>query len=186
MRCFAASALFLLGACASGAAGGPAAMPDRSRVDITTPQGNSISLQETPEVSAVEHVVMAPREQVWQALPEVFKSVGLEAGVVSEPNYVFGNPGLRTRSRLAGERTSNYLDCGMSAAGAPRANTDLLEVSVVTGLEPLGQNSTRVYVQVGGIATEVAGSTRARCMSTGKLEQKLLTELQQRLGARTP
>ena len=49
MRCFAASVLFLLGACASGAGGGPAAMPDRSRVDITTPQGNSISLQETPE-----------------------------------------------------------------------------------------------------------------------------------------
>lgn len=176
--------VFLLSACAS-AGSRSSSMPGRSRVEIMSSQGNrSATLEQTPETRSFDRILNSSQERIWELLPEIFEATGVEAGIVSQPDHVFGNPNLRIRGRLAGERTSRYLDCGVNAAGGPRAGTDLVQASVLTYLEALGEESARITIQIGGLATEAAGNTRASCVSTGQLEERLLQELEDRLGPR--
>lgn len=182
MRRTTALSLLLLSACASSGTRSTISSTISS-TSVETGAG-TYSLSAVDETHVTARSVNAPPEAVRQALPRAFQALEIEAGEQRTGEWVYGNPGLRARGRLAGKPATLYLDCGTNPIGAARAQSDMLQVSILAALQPEPGGGTQVRLQLQGTATEPAGSTRAACTSTGKLEARLLEEIQRLVGTR--
>jgi hypothetical protein len=170
--------LLLLAGC--GASTGTGALttiasgPTTTTVD--TGRG-SYSLVSVGETRVLRSVVHAPLAEVWSALPLLFEELQIPAGVVHDGTHVYGNPGLRVNGRIAGERPSRYLECGLTPIGASAADTYTLEVQLLANLQPSGAESTRLQLQLGATGTPRAGGSRSTCATTGALERRIAERL---------
>ncbi|HEX7119062.1 MAG TPA: hypothetical protein VF212_09755 [Longimicrobiales bacterium] len=116
------------------------------------------------------YLVWAPMEHVWGRLPQVYAALGLEAGVIDAASKVYGTRQQRLGSRLAGERPSEFLDCGRTPAGAEAADIYSLTLSVDTTLEEDGE-ATIIRTRIGALARpRTASASMVTCTSTGALE----------------
>jgi len=173
MRFLSALTLCLLASSCASAPGGLASQASTPRTLDMSGAGN-VSLTYRSEGShARTFALNAPVDKVWTALPDVFRLLEVEAGVVNSSDRVFGNPNLRVRGRLAGTRPSEFLDCGKNPIGVPLAANEPLQMSIMTGLVPASDGVTRVEVKVQGLATSGATSAQASCTTTGRLEDRI-------------
>lgn len=173
MRFLSALTLCLLASGCASASGGLASQASTPRTVDMSGAGN-VSLTYRSDASRARTFALnAPVETVWAALPDVFRMLEVEAGVVNPSGRVFGNPNLRVRGRLAGTRPSEFLDCGKNPIGVPLATNEPLQLSIITGLVPASDGVTRVEVRVQGMATAGASSAQASCDTTGKLEDRI-------------
>ncbi|HEX6134973.1 MAG TPA: hypothetical protein VFZ24_13485 [Longimicrobiales bacterium] len=169
-----ASALVLT-ACASSAPS--AASSGEQTVRVVGGGGSLTQINTTAVDGARVGTVSRPRDQVWAALPEVYRSLGIEVTQRDERTGVAGNPGFRVRRRLGASTISRYLDCGRTQGG-PSADTYEVHFSVLTEVRRDTPGSTIVSTMIEATARPVnfAGDP-VRCASLGELENRILIAL---------
>jgi hypothetical protein len=180
-------ALVLLTGCA---ASGPASGPAPSSADV---QHSTRVAAGTGEIEMItgggerqgvrREVIGASVEQIWAALPAAFEGLGIESGVVDAAGHVYGNPAARATRRIAGHDASFYLDCGLDPLGTRRADKDVLQVTALAYPVPAGQTTSTLVVQVRGLASQPSTGTRSDCISTGRLEQRIVEAVKAALPA---
>ncbi|CAN5846957.1 hypothetical protein BH23GEM3_BH23GEM3_17250 [soil metagenome] len=167
--------ILLLAGCSTTGTGLSTVQTTPATTEVETAAGR-YSITSTGEQLVFSQTLHAPSNHVWTALPMVFETLEISAGVVTE-NQSYGNPSLRVNGRLAGERASLYLDCGKTPIGAPAADSYSTDANVLATLQPSGQESTHLQIRLHGVATPRAGGGRAPCTTTGKLENRIAEEL---------
>lgn len=170
----------VLAACA--ATGGPSrgAPSDRSTTTISMPASSHgasvarpIQLTTSADAGPVSVNVDLSAQELWDALPAAYQIVGIEVGTLDQENRVIGNRRLRVSRRLGGEPLSRYFRCGDTAFGAPQADQNPVELSVLTTVVPDGDQS-RMETTVHAVVINAAnGGARVSCSSTGALERAL-------------
>lgn len=119
-------------------------------------------------------------DAVWAALPDIWKSLGLEAETMSTKDHRLVTGLLRVRRTLGGVNLSRYVECGRSTLG-PNADNYFITLKFETVLT--GDAKATVVqsgMQVSGEPVGNGGAT-ARCSSTGELENRVGERLQKRL-----
>lgn len=119
-------------------------------------------------------------EAAWAALPEIWKSLGLEAETMSTQDHRMVTGLVRIRRTLGGVNLSRYVECGRSTLG-PNADSYFITLKFETVLTG-DAKATLVQsgMQVSGEPVGNGGAT-ARCSSTGELENRVGERLQKRL-----
>jgi len=134
---------------------------------------NGVEVHARSDNDPVSTVARAPLERVWAALPEVYRELGIPAGVVDAERHAFGTVGVSVGT-IGGQRVGSWVRCGNDGSGPSAANAYRTRLSVVTTLESVG-SSTQVSTAVGGTGTPVEGSSASRvnCVSDGRLETRI-------------
>ena len=170
----AAAACALL-ACAS--AGTPAA--DRvGNQTVTVSRGSGpvedvggvVTLTRT-DVSATDSLE-AVGPPAMAALLAAYEALGIPATIADSAAGRVGNLRFMVRRRLGGTPLSRFVSCGTSLTG-PRADTDRVQLRVVSTLRHVAGEWTRVTTTVAAQATDVSGTSAdpQLCASTGALER---------------
>jgi len=165
----------------AGCASTPAEGPRTSRTRIDTGTG-AYDVELTRDRTSTKHILHAPVDSVWGALPGVYAALGLQGGVVDAASHQFGIPRFTLASRrLAGQRLSKLLACGSTAMGS---NADRYEVRYVL------VSTVRANPDGAEVDTRLEANAKARsvssspleCASSGVLEQMLVDSLNARVG----
>jgi hypothetical protein len=169
-------AVAILSACAGS---GPAlttvaVAPTTTTVETATGQ---YTLTSVGESRVLRGVTMMRHSRAEASLRALHEELGIPVGTVDGDRRRVGNPMLRVSGRLAGERPSVFLDCGTNPIGVPAADTHMLEVSLITRLEPSGNEATRYQIELKASATPRAGGGRSTCSTTGELERRIARRL---------
>ena len=187
MRLLPLVALATLAGCVSTApAPSTGATPTRTTTSVTTGGGANLDIAMYADNAASTTTVQAPIERVWAVLPAVYEQLQIPVGTVDPTARAIGNQRLQAKSgRIAGERASSFLTCGSTAFGGPVADTYQVNASLLTSLQPGQAGSTQVQTMLEASATQrgVSGAP-VRCATTGQLEQRIATLIQQQLAAR--
>jgi len=127
------------------------------------------------EDGPIVRVVASSPEQVWNALPTVYQSVGITGATADPAARVYGNRRLLARGRLGGQQLSRYLNCGRTSAGYPAADVYRIQLSVTTLVRPAasGRSEVQTEVTASGKSTEGTSTDPVRCASTGALEARI-------------
>lgn len=173
-------AVLAVAACAGTGATGRGASPDRSTTTISMPASSHgasvarpISVTTSADAGPATVTVGLSANALWDALPAAYQVVGIEVGTLDQENRVIGNRRLRVSRRLGGEPLSRYLRCGETAFGAPQADQNPVELSVLTRVVPDGEQA-RMETSVHAVVINAAnGGARTPCSSTGALERAL-------------
>jgi hypothetical protein len=166
-----AAAISLTLACAGGTTGSPT--PRRGVLDA--PERFSILFR--PNGSHSSDVVAAPIEQVWQLLPEAYRVIGFPGRPASAGGgeQLFATPHMEISGPMyPGERTSDYIDCGVSPTTGNRSDEYLVTFVIITRLEPAAQGGTRIMTLIDGHARDrTLGGNSVPCHGTGKMEGQI-------------
>lgn len=166
-----AAAIGLTLACAGGTTGSPT--PQRG--PLGSPEGFSILFR--PNGSHSSDVVAAPIQQVWQLLPEAYRVIGFPGRPASAGGgeLFFATPHMEISGPMyPGERTSDYIDCGVSPTTGKRSDEYLVTFVIITRLEPADQGGTRIMTLIDGHARDrTLGGNSVPCHGTGKMEGQI-------------
>lgn len=166
-----AAAISLTLACAGGTTGSPT--PRRAPLDA--PERFSILFR--PNGSHSSDVVAAPIEQVWRLLPEAYRVIGFPGrpAAATAGEQLFATPHMEISGPMyPGERTSDYIDCGVSPTTGMRSDEYLVTFVIVTRLEPAAQGGTRIMTLIDGHARDrTLGGNSVPCHGTGKMEGQI-------------
>jgi hypothetical protein len=158
--------LLLVAACASAGAG---------------PQTYHVAFRADGESS--RHVVPYPAEAVWAALPLAYADLQLPGGPVSRGGMEFTTPQLRVQNQLYGRRNSEFMDCGIVAAGTALEDHAEVTLAMITRLVP-ASGGTAVMTQMDASARRRDGASNlVACDTRGVLEQAVVDALLKRLRA---
>jgi hypothetical protein len=123
--------------------------------------------------------ISAPRERVWNAVPDAFEALGLPLPVLDRARGIAAAQNFRTSGTLGRDRLSAFFDCGAGPAGR-YADLRRLVIEVLVAVPPSTGPTTRVELRASAVAhaTEGASGSAAECSSTGALEGRLAHALQ--------
>jgi hypothetical protein len=156
--------LLLLAACASAGAG---------------PRMYQVAFRVDGEPS--RHVVPYPVEAVWAALPLAYADLQLPGGPASRGGMEFTTPQLRVDNQLYGRRNSEFMDCGIVAAGTRLEDHGEVTLAMITRLEPT-PGGTVVMTQMDASARRREGASNlVECSTRGVLEEAVVDALLKRL-----
>lgn len=167
-----------LGCGSSGASPDPDVRPERA---VTVMDRQVLHLTDSP---AARVPVSAPPEKVWDALAAVYGQLGIPLTTIDRPNWRLGNQQLTRRQQLAGQRMSLYLSCGQNMSGL-KADNDRIHLSVISAIRPAGTGGgSEVSTAVVATAQPIDGTSTdpSICATTGRLEQRIVTAVGEKLG----
>ena len=137
------------------------------------------------EPGVAARTVALPWRLVWGALEDAYAEMDVEVRYADPNTRQMGNNGYRVR-RIEGQRISTYLDCGMGLTG-PNADNYDVTLSIMTRLDPVTGDSTRIETTVDGSAKPRATSGNAvHCRSKGELELRVAIHIQRMLLGNDP
>lgn len=173
--------LLILPACASSGGTVPAEGIRESPTTIET-FGTRYQLDMVEDVSVYTDSVEVDLDALWNALPDVYRELGIPVGAVNFEARLVGNTGFRVRGDLGDTRVSRFLRCGSGITGA-NADRYPVSIEVVTQLEAT-EGPTLIHSYADGIATSdgVRGNPIA-CTTTGRLEELIANTLTLRAAA---
>lgn len=152
--------------------------PSTTRVSSNTV---AFSLETTDERLVSNLWVAAPLARVNESLPAVLESLGFTLSALDEEGTRLRSEPLTVNRRLAGRPVSEYLDCGRNPIGAQNANTQSVEIFLDLELNG-GEQGTNVTTRIEAVATpRTSGGGRNHCVTTGKLEQRIVEAVSARL-----
>ncbi len=156
-------------ACASTSQSRSTSRPQPTRQIINSSVG-VIRIYDEPGTEP--RIVRASTGDIWATLPAVFEHLEIPADVVNPQGLEIGTQGYRPR-RVAGERLSMFLNCGVGSTGQ-RADNYEVYMSVATRLTAQTSDSTLVHTTINATAKPrtVSGST-VPCSSRGVLEMRV-------------
>jgi len=165
--------MLLFAACAP-----PPTPAGRSDRVIATTEEGVIRANAEPVASAA---INASVDAVFNALPDVYRDVGVEVKFLDPATHSIGNKRFTKLYRFAGDPLGAYFGCGASPTG-PIANNDRITISAVSGVTPAG-NTSQLQTTVTAYAEDMSLSKgKISCVSTGKLEEKIRALVEKRLG----
>ncbi|MQA90133.1 MAG: hypothetical protein GEU90_07850 [Gemmatimonas sp.] len=181
------ASLFLLlllfaGCSASAGGGGGGAFVDEQRrsVRITTREGSWYETVLSEDRYIQRFQLAATADEVFRQLPTAFQELELDVSLADRESRILGLENVRLR-RIGGVRPSRYLSCGQGV-GAPNADAyDVFLTLVSQVLASEGGSELQLHVSANARASSVAASA-VRCTSTGRLEERFFTTLQESLG----
>jgi len=129
----------------------------------------------------MDSVLPASVAAVWAVLPSVFDTLEVDTPIVDVRRLTIGNSRFRAPSRIAGQRLSTYLDCGVSF-GRPNADRYEVVLQLAVELRPVAPKSTVVSTLVDAYASsrDVRGNA-LHCRSEGTLERLIFALIAERL-----
>ena len=180
-RCAAAAALILtagLNACASASATTAGGQRDKV-VDVTD---NSVRTR--PEATLHEDLSLAvPPDSVFAALKAAYADLGIEVKYSNPGTGEIGNLEFVRMHRLAGDRITDFVNCGSGITG-PAADNYRITMLLVSTVKAEGTGSrVETRFQARGVdSTQGVSAPASQCQSLGTLEQKLHNALKEKLG----
>lgn len=120
--------------------------------------------------------IPAPIDSVWRRMPDAYREIGLPGAAASGPDLVYLTPHLELNARplYQGERTSDYIDCGSSAAVGERADYYSVTFVLISRLRPVDENRTLIESLIDGHAQSGGNmSNSVPCFGKGRLERQL-------------
>ncbi len=128
--------------------------------------------------------VAAAAGRVWSVLPAVYEELGIPVTTMVDRDRLLGNKQAAVVRRLAGERPSAFLDCGVDGLGLPLADRYRITMSLLTSVSPTSDTASKIQTQVDAKAVQQGTSGDAViCNTTGRLEKLILQMVQTRLRA---
>lgn len=154
--------------------------PDLPPEILATTTGAEVRIS-NPE-RGVEREMRASPEVVWNALLETYRDFGFEPDIIDTRGRQLGVERL-TKTTVAGERADQLARCANEGAGPSAASRFRITFGFVTRVVPQGSGSV-LHARVQASATPVDGSSigRVACVSTGRLEQRILGGVALKLG----
>jgi hypothetical protein len=164
--------LLILAACSSASSRPGEALPGRSQTAAVRDAAGGV-LRINPGDGAATTSIAAPLDAVWESLPAVFDSLGIQVNTVDPAIKAFGNSGFELSKRLGKTSLSQYIDCGQAQA-FPSADTYQIYLVVMLQLRSADPATTTVAtsVQASGKPVTVRGDY-TRCSSKGVLEKRI-------------
>ncbi len=158
-------------ACAPAASLPPTSGAGTPAVTIETLEGAVVRLGDTDGVATV--VVEASPDRVWSVLPQAYERLGIQVDVIDRAGRSYGTRGF-TRSRLADRRTEEFVRCGAQGLG-PGAGFYRMRLTIISTVRDAPGGHARLATEMGGLGTPADGTSTSgvRCVSTGKLEQRI-------------
>lgn len=170
-----------LGACASSTGSGPSETRGKPASIIRTGDGYHI----TPSSNESDplYTLAASPDQVWSALIQTYIALDVPMGTINTDEHILGNQQLSVQGRFAGERASEFLNCGFGTLGTPNSNTYRIQLSLLTALEPAADGGTQLVTRVDarGTSNEGVSTAAVRCRSTGALEERIANMVRERV-----
>jgi hypothetical protein len=131
--------------------------------------GRHVTVDDRP----VSDSLPAPAERAHRALVAAYSDLGIPDVIANPAIGLVAIAEHRVRGTLARQRPSRFISCGTTLTG-PRADEDLLVVTVVSRLRAAGPATTVVETRVVGTSMDTRGTgARQACTSTGQLEVRL-------------
>jgi hypothetical protein len=181
--------LLLLAAtgCASGASAPPQdAVQIQESARVVTPGSGTSSIVQTRTTSEdfvrTSSVPGAP-DRLWPALAGVFDELKLRVTLRNDASRQLGSQGQRVRGAIGGTRLSLMFSCGAAAGGGQAADSYELTIDVTSQVMsgPTAQESSlRSFATAVARPMSTSGEP-VRCMSTGRLEEKIAAAATKRL-----
>jgi hypothetical protein len=129
------------------------------------------ALQRPPDSLAVGSA------RVWAALPAVYSELDIPLSVADSETHVIGAMYLSRRRPVGGERLSRILECGDGSFG-PNADHYEVQLTALAAVAPIDSTHTALTIAVAGVAMANGNNSRVACSTTGRLERKILEEVQ--------
>jgi hypothetical protein len=159
--------------------GSPARTVTQTVRVVGTGGSTGMALTSTTEAGTV--TVPFGLDEVWNVMPAVYDSVGIQVARLDRAQRVIGNPSLSIRGRLRNVPLSRYLDCGRTQIDF-NADTYQINLSVLTQLfsEPNGGTTIATTVEAQARPLQFAQEW-LRCTSRGGIEQQIAGVTQAKL-----
>jgi hypothetical protein len=127
---------------------------------------------------AVSAQVDAPMGRLYHATVVVLENMKIPIEVNDSAGGLVGNLRLTVMRRLAGEPLSRFLNCGTSMTG-PNADGYRVSAALLTILDPLPGNKTRLRVAFAAGARDIIGTSNdpVMCGSSGVFESRLIERI---------
>ena len=171
--------VLLLAACSTPIHSGPEKSGPTENVKATIAPGETLDLTRQTLVHSVEFGY--PRQQVWEALLVAHENAGMALIQSDQPSGTVVYQFQDRNRNIAGKLASNYVDCGIGAAG-PRANTYRLTLRLTHQLEGGNDAMVRVSSSLHASARHPGTSSGTiECSSTGELEKRIVGFIAARL-----
>lgn len=121
-------------------------------------------------VAAREPIEATP-DRVWAALHAVYTELDIPVETIDNANRLLGNMAFIRSRRVGDQRLSRFFDCGTNAFGGSVADSERLQLHIVSRVLTDGDR-TRLQTDVRGtVLPGAASGTAANCRSLGTLEQ---------------
>lgn len=159
----------------------PPPPPSMNTMPLTAGGRSNLRLytEDAPRAATVE----APLDRGWPALKVAVAGLGIPVTTLIDDAHRIGFRGQRVRGKLGGLAVKRIVDCGQDQAGRDRA--DSYEVTLdYESVAAAYDGNTAVYSLVTGDARPVStGGDPVRCVSTGRLEERVHEEMRAKAAA---
>jgi hypothetical protein len=124
----------------------------------------------------------ASADSTFRALVGAYSALGIEPTNVDPAQRIVARQRLLLRSRFEGERLSAAFDCGSGQFG-PRADEGRITADLTSRVAATGSGSTiTTSIQASLTANDGASRDPIRCVSNGRIEEKLREKVSAQLG----
>jgi hypothetical protein len=147
--------------------------------ELNTANGR-FNFRRSTEGAAQVDTIAEPAEKLWPFLEQVYDSLSIPVHVRNGEARVLGSVDFAATRRLGDHRLSLLLDCGSTITGS-MADQGELTMTVATQIRPadVAAKESEVITLVNGTARQHGlSSSQTDCVSTGRLEDMIVTRLQ--------
>jgi hypothetical protein len=183
--CLVALAATLAGTAACASRRAPDARPpvivvlDEREGRLSAALGRHVTVDDRP---IADSLAAAP-DRAHRALVAAYSGLGIPDVIANPTTGLVAIAEHRVRGTFARERPSRFLSCGTTLTG-PRADEDLVLLTVVSRLRPAGPAASIVETRVVATSTDTRGTgARQPCTTTGQLEARLHQAAKEALGS---
>ena len=183
-RCIALLVLVVAG-CASSRPSDEATGGTIQTTRVHTGSGRTLEAMNVTDPSVRTATLPAPIDRVWTQLAGVFAELDIPITIADTLTHTMGTRGSTFRRRLAGDKLSAWVECGVTAMGLRNADSYSVRLEILARLESLDSARTLVRTQVrGDAAAEGTSEARVRCASNGRLEKRISDLVAERLAGK--
>lgn len=146
------------------------------------PVGRSRMYTRVIDTLGVGSAVRAPTDLVWSVLADAYADLGMHVNFREPAGRRLGVCYQQLRTRLGIHPLSSLVDCGETRS-IPNADRYEVALTVLTTVQPEGNDASKVYTFVLGVALDASGasSNRVWCYSKAALEARLRERIEARL-----
>ena len=129
------------------------------------------------DVTASVVPLNAPLENGWARVSRAYAALKLPVTTIDTARHLIGAQSAAVRNRLAGARLSQWLSCGYTPIGTPRADAYVVYLTMLTEVRPAGATSAARTIVTATAEPEDGTTSGVQCSSTGALERRLAQAL---------
>ena len=117
--------------------------------------------------------------EVFRKTRQSYESLKLKVNHIDSTTGIVGNTGFNHTGGLAGRRMSSWVSCGEGLTG-PNADTWRVTLAVVSWVEPISRDTSRLRTTVMATARNLAEGSRVpmACTTTGQMESEVHKKVQ--------